>query len=128
MKKEAYHHTALFIKPRGARKMWKLLPFRSSTTCNDIVGHVGLGMIFMPRRGSSIPSLSTCRQLLMTPCFGQNRQIDIILRALFAAEWKMKFAQAWVIEFEQRSKGSATGSVGLDRIAAAIRVVYCPYP
>jgi hypothetical protein len=67
-------------------------------------------------------------ELLMTPCFGQNRQIDIILRALFAAEWKMKFAQAWVIEFEQRSKGSATGSVGLDRIAAAIRVVYCPYP
>ncbi|KAL4734726.1 hypothetical protein BDV11DRAFT_197646 [Aspergillus similis] len=50
----------------------------------------------------------------MTPCFGRIRQIDIILRALFAAEWKMKFAQAWVIEFEQRSKGSAAGFAGLD--------------
>ncbi|KAL4980530.1 hypothetical protein BDW66DRAFT_125449 [Aspergillus desertorum] len=45
----------------------------------------------------------------MTPCFGQIRQIDIILRAFFANEWKMKFAQAWVIEFEQRSKGLVAG-------------------
>ncbi|KAL4821124.1 hypothetical protein BDW67DRAFT_152118, partial [Aspergillus spinulosporus] len=29
----------------------------------------------------------------------------------------MKFAQAWVIEFEQRSKGSAAGFVGPDYIA-----------
>ncbi|KAL4773588.1 hypothetical protein BDW60DRAFT_183862 [Aspergillus nidulans var. acristatus] len=40
----------------------------------------------------------------------------------------MKFAQAWVIEFEQRSKGSAAGFVGLAYIDAAIRVVCRPYP
>jgi hypothetical protein len=46
-------------------------------------------------------------ELLMTPWSIGNPDIWISSFACSATEWKITFAQAWVIEIEQRSKGLA---------------------